>query len=286
MATSKKNHHIANTKNSVIRSILNKISENFDLLTSDTEKNIKKYFNNKCAYTGKPLKSNDIHFDHLIPCNKTYGGLYLPGNLVITSSAINLRKGGKSFQEFIKQDNELFETEELKEKKIKELEKYQKDFNYPLHFMNNSTEVLSKIYDEIESMIEAYVLKIIAEIQNDDEIILDKKLKIAIIKNNQANEIYKIHRKIPKWFKNPEQKNSQILIAFLKLAIIEKRENIKIDELERQVKHITNFQSSFKAMCEIYPNNNAKVFDITENGEIVLWKPISEFILEEYQKVK
>lgn len=285
MALSKKNHHIANTKNSVVRSILNKISSDIELLTPDIEKNILKHFKNKCAYTGKTLVKKQIHFDHLIPCNKEYGGLYLPGNLVPTSSDINIKKGGKNFKEFIN-NSDLFSSAE-KEKKIKELENYQNIFKYPTDLINAKfIENLSEIYSEIDSLLNTYVLKLLYENSNEklnNEINLDYQTEDKLSKNFETNEIFKVYRKIPNWFKNESQKNSKILITFLKLNV--EGQKITVEKLKEKVK-IDNFDSNFKNMSEIYSKNHAKVFQLLKNGEVVLWKDVEKFILQEFKKFK
>lgn len=100
----------------------------------------------------------------------------------------------------------------------------------------------------------------------------------------EKNEIDKVKRKIPRWFNNPNQYNSIILLNYLALYDKQK-ENILIGELREKCGSIKtfNFDLHFSQMQNIAPRNHAKVFNI-KNGIISLWEPVKNFILSEYDK--
>ena len=94
-------------------------------------------------------------------------------------------------------------------------------------------------------------------------------------------ELAKIFKKVPVWFNKPDQKNSQILLNFLKLR--EQKTPVTFFELEKACERIENFRSSYQAMKTISEKNNAKVFD--EVGRIIsLWEPGKSFVENEYEK--
>ena len=287
----RKNYPISNAQNSIVRSILNNISEKMGTLDGSTMKNILKYFDHKCAYTGKKLKENEVGFDHLIPCNRKYGGLYLAGNLVPTSKEINSKKSGKDFIEFIndERNNYLF-PQEKKQEVIDRLKEYQKVFEYPEDIVTEEfTNRLAEIYSEVEGIINTYVLEFLYT--EKKELNLSKNVLESFEKNLIINEKLKVKRRVPKWFKDTHQQNSIILLAFLKLY--EKSNEVSVEQLEEEVAKSEgfhkNFQSNFKPMTEIYDNNHGKVFEIYYKGEqkmVKLWSNTEKIVLAAYKEYK
>lgn len=96
-------------------------------------------------------------------------------------------------------------------------------------------------------------------------------------------EIDKVEKRIPNWFKNLDQINSQILRAFMDHC--KNGDSIEYDVLEKECKHIDSFQSNFNQMVSISRKNHAKVFE--KIGSLIkLWKPVEGFIRSEYKKSK
>ena len=97
-------------------------------------------------------------------------------------------------------------------------------------------------------------------------------------------EIEKVKRKIPKWFRNDRQINSRILIKFLELSNkdINPVSKKKLEEACRDI----NFTGNYNQMKNVGENNHAQVF-YENNGYISLQhdKEVREFILEEYEKI-
>jgi len=101
--------------------------------------------------------------------------------------------------------------------------------------------------------------------------------------NQESNEVQKVHRKVPRWLNNPSQYNYKILTTFMTLSnnntapisisLLEKHSNIEDHK----------FTSHFNQMKIISERNHAKVFD-EMYGEVKLWEPVADFIVDLYEK--
>lgn len=101
--------------------------------------------------------------------------------------------------------------------------------------------------------------------------------------NKEKEEIKKVQRKIPRWFKNPNQINSRILASYLILRAL--KDDVSPEELRDKCSGINDFDGNYNQMKSFGVKNHAKVFD-ENNNTINLWKPVEEFILENYEKYK
>lgn len=100
----------------------------------------------------------------------------------------------------------------------------------------------------------------------------------------KEDEINKIYRKVPQWLKKSDQINHVILVTFMKLSN-SNQFPITISTLEKNCNFDSKiFNSNFNQMKIISKKNNGKVFE-EMNGEVSLWKPISDFVIYEYEKV-
>ncbi len=101
--------------------------------------------------------------------------------------------------------------------------------------------------------------------------------------SNEKDEINKVRRKLPKWHTKPHQINSQIVQAYLDYE--QQTDYITKQQFREycEKKGIQNFDSNFPQMCNISPKNHGKVFDIKQDGEIVLWEPVAEYIKKVWQ---
>ncbi len=97
-----------------------------------------------------------------------------------------------------------------------------------------------------------------------------------------SQEIERVEKRVPIWFKKPDQFNSQILISFLELQ--GKKRFVSLSDLEKACSGIKTFKANFVAMKIIAPHNNGKVFDENDKSEITLWEPVEEYIMKEYNK--
>ncbi len=98
-----------------------------------------------------------------------------------------------------------------------------------------------------------------------------------------STEVEKIHRRIPKWFENPNQKNSTLLIRYLELK--EKNNIVSYSMLKTACGNMNSFKLNYKLMKSISFRNYAMVFQ-EDDGNIELWSEVSEFITSEYKKYK
>ena len=93
-------------------------------------------------------------------------------------------------------------------------------------------------------------------------------------------EINKVRRKVPKWFQNPNQINSTILIAYLNLAI--KCETVTEQMIKNECQNISDFKGNFNQMKNFGEKNHGKVFE-DNFGNISLWEPVKKFVLNQYK---
>ena len=158
--------------------------------------------------------------------------------------------------------------------------------------MKISTFQLSKLKKKLESAAflvsktgaekEAYskiiqCLVLLSELEPSDE-----NINTMTSTKNDSDEINKVSRRLKLWAKRPNQINSKILNAFLKLE----RSGIPViteNTLKNELLEEKSFESNFAQMKIIAEKNHGKVFD--QYGEnIVLWPPITSNI-REYEKV-
>ena len=139
-----------------------------------------------------------------------------------------------------------------------------------------------KINNEV---LESHLLAIIGNAQS----ILNKK---DLVKeqtsmhkngNDESSEVQKVYRKVPRWLNNPSQYNYKILTTFMKLSN-NNSTPISISLLENNSNIEDNkFMSHFNQMKIISERNHAKVFE-ESYGEVKLWEPVAEFIINLYIK--
>src|SRR5690606_25477914 len=127
---------------------------------------------------------------------------------------------------------------ELKNKLLKD---------YSTHIVEKVLEDFKiKIYDSTQTEIHSTIY--VQSIQNDSE---------NYSGTSKELELAKIYKKVPVWFNKPDQKNSQILINYMRLT--EQKTQVTFFELEKACERVINFRSSYQAMKTINERNNAKV---------------------------
>ncbi len=99
----------------------------------------------------------------------------------------------------------------------------------------------------------------------------------------KSEEVKKVQRKVPRWLNNPSQYNCKILNAYMLLSN-NNLNSVSTSLLENNLKIEPNkFLSNFNQMKTISEKNHAKVFN-EEHGQIKLWDPVAEFIVQLYHK--
>lgn len=100
------------------------------------------------------------------------------------------------------------------------------------------------------------------------------------------DEIQKVYRRVPQWFRKTHQYNSQILIAFLKVSNCNQHP-IFPSLIERNCSLGTKqFWINFNDMKISHRNGHGKVFEENLDGTIKLWELVANFIIDEYKNVK
>ncbi len=119
------------------------------------------------------------------------------------------------------------------------------------------------------------------EDENEEENKNDQSREVVVSKVDI--EIQKVKTRVPKWFKRPEQNNSRILLTYL--SLLEKSENISLQQLAAACSGIPKFMGNYAQMINIANKNHGKIFS-GDADKITLWEPVKEFIIQEYIEYK
>lgn len=204
-----KRKHAADAANIFIRNLLCEISEQLGGFSEEDWKSTRKYFDGKCAYTGKILSGSNVVKDHLIGHNKMSGGLHLYGNIVPASKEANASKGGKSLEEFFRSDALCLQgmSAEERAERLEKIKTFQQESGYlekSALLKLNLPEYLTKTYNEILDLAEARMNDITEFIEKSDE---GKKL----IRKYTQSKAYRIF----KWADSPSLICHQIIAVYL-----------------------------------------------------------------------
>jgi hypothetical protein len=135
------------------------------------------------------------------------------------------------------------------------------------------------------NILEDHLLSIIGNAQSilNKNTTLKENINSKENNNSEFSEVQKVHRKVPRWLKNPSQYNYKILTTFMSLSnnntipisisLLEKHSNIEDNK----------FTSHYNQMKIISERNHAKVFD-DAYGEVKLWEPTADFIIDLYKQ--
>ena len=97
-----------------------------------------------------------------------------------------------------------------------------------------------------------------------------------------VEEANKVKRRLPLWAKKPHQKNSQILITYLKLAAKSDSQVSAID-LAKAFDNPEVFKRNFPQMYNIADKNHGKVFEVTQDI-VSIWPPVADAV-EDFKKI-
>lgn len=98
-------------------------------------------------------------------------------------------------------------------------------------------------------------------------------------------EIKKVHSRVLRWMKNPNQYNAKIFLAFMALSKGGEI-SVNMDTLKKNCGLDPGiFKKNYNQMKIISEKNHGKVFDTRADGTIELWEPVADFIIQEYKKV-
>jgi len=189
----------------------------------------------------------------------------------------------ENIEKYIQQKIDNIKENKIVEKLKNEITKTE----YSEYLKNELKNKLLREHNEsvVEKVLEDFKIKVYDSTQTE----IQQTIYVQNPQNNSDNysgtskelELAKIYKKVPVWFNKPSQKNSQILINYMKLR--EQKTPVTFFELEKACERIANFRSSYQAMKTISERNNAKVFD--EIGRIIsLWEPGKSFVEKEYER--
>lgn len=278
---SHKKTHISSVANLYVRYLLSEISEALGGFTEKEYKKTLKEFNHCCAYTGKKLKKESITIDHLIPNNRKSGGLHLYGNIVPATDAVNKSKGSKCFVDFLNSDStELSHlSNNERDEKIAHLKEFQETSGYfdKIQKINYFLDYLEKQYALIFSIARNSLSEIGEHIITTD---FSEAYKAVLINLKEKEEIDKVKKRIPIWFKKKDQINSQILIKYLQNTT--NSDYIEIADFKKICSKINNFDNALPQMYRISSKNHGKVFELVDN-RLYLWRQVESFIKNEFK---
>jgi hypothetical protein len=140
--------------------------------------------------------------------------------------------------------------------------------NYPTNWKEPVMDGNLKIE---KSLLEEQERKVLIEAENDN------------YKDKVAKEIDKINSKVPKWFLNPKQINSTILINFMNLLSQSKTRYVSKKSLEQLCSSVKDFAGNFNQMVYFGKNNHGKVFE-KDGDDVRLWEAIEKLIWDEWNK--
>ena len=103
------------------------------------------------------------------------------------------------------------------------------------------------------------------------------------VKNEIDQEVEKVTRRLHRWFRNPSQNNSTILINYLKLSVHD--HEVSLLDLKNECSSIKDFDGNYNQMKNFGEKNHGKVFE-ERDGYVILWKPVREYILELHNENK
>jgi hypothetical protein len=138
----------------------------------------------------------------------------------------------------------------------------------------------NRVKEDLEEA--SFLINKSGEEQKVHKLIMNALIELAKNESNSNNEttseiseVNKVARRLKLWIKRPDQINTKILTAYLRLQ--KKEEKVTEESLKQEVNEDSNFDSNFTQMKIIADRNHGKLFSI-ENGEVTIWKPVSQYV--------
>lgn len=154
-----KGFEFGDVSNQALRNILTGISRKiFGKVTQQDMEDALDFFGGKCPYTGKDLRqavdnhTGEYAVDHIVPQNKEHCGLNVMGNLVFVDKTANNKKGNKTVEEFLLNDQTVLKGTPMsvRQARLDKIKEFQRKYNYdPENIQKVLSPYLSKLYDEI-----------------------------------------------------------------------------------------------------------------------------------------
>lgn len=145
-------------------------------------------------------------------------------------------------------------------------------------------QINDNIYQEIKDDLEeaSFLINKSGEEKKVHKLIMSALMKLAKNEDitqekpiSEVSEINKVARRLKLWTKKPDQMNTRILTAYLKLE--SKEGKVTEQRLKQEISEDSSFDSNFTQMRIIADRNHGKVFSIN-NGEVKIWEPIKQYV--------
>ena len=161
--------------NASVRNILTGISEAlYGKFTEQEMYDTLEFFEWKCPYTGKDLKSaienqsGGYATDHIYPQNQKYCGLNVKGNLVIVDKEANSKKGQSDFETFLRNrrfDDLLGKSMDERENRINKIKEFQQKCNYdPQEIRKKISPLMEERYQKVREEQEQEINKAVKKL--------------------------------------------------------------------------------------------------------------------------
>lgn len=111
----------------------------------------------------------------------------------------------------------------------------------------------------------------------------NRNINFSNTEKDVEREIEKVTRRLPRWFRNPSQNNSTILISYLKL--LTQSQKVSLQTLRNECLSVKDFDGNYNQMKNFGEKNHGKVFE-ERDGYVTLWEPVKEYILQLYNENK
>jgi hypothetical protein len=269
MKKAHKRTHAADAANLFVRNLLCEISEQLGGFKEQDWTKTKKYFDNRCAYTGS---TKNIVMDHATAHNRTHCGLHLYGNIIPASKEANASKSGKTLEEFFDSDAICLEgiDEQTRLERLNKIKEFQEQSGYQkitkiLDTKINIKEFMQKSYQEILNLADEKITKLTTIFEKDEV------LKIA--KEKSVNE--KI-TKLKLWSSKSNCNHHQIIKLFLDNVPDKIKRGDFIDILKKQTE-IKDPYISVSSMMTDAGHAYGKVF-MEDDGWLIICPELNEII--------
>lgn len=145
-------------------------------------------------------------------------------------------------------------------------------------------QINDNVYQEIKDDLEeaSFLINKSGEEKKVHKLIMSALMKLAKNEDitqekpiSEISEINKVARRLKLWTNKPDQMNTRILTAYLKLESEEGK--VTEQRLKQEISEDSSFDSNFTQMRIIADRNHGKVFSIN-NGEVEIWEPIKQYV--------
>jgi hypothetical protein len=183
--------------------------------------------------------------------------------------------------------NFIMDKDDSSSKMVKNIKDLMKAICYKLYKPNDimKEKLVAQPSAEISKQADRYInsgeIKFLPRKEKSKTKIRQRRNKDSNSINDKEAEIDKVKRKVPRWLNNPHQINSRILISFMDL--LKENDYVEYDQLYNRCIEIETFEKNFNQMKNFGEKNHGKVFDQIDE-KVYLWKPVREFVTEEYRK--